>query len=563
MDQLGGYRIVRKLGDGPRAELLLGRTDGESESEASVALKHYRDGVDDASIATEIEALARAAGDHAVELLDVATAPSGSLALVLDRLPGGSLGRLLAQRPTLELGELPTIMAPLASLVDRLHSAGVVHRGIRLESVIFDRAGAPMLACFGRAELIDPGLPPAALEAIPGVHADQRALASIAAAVIDRADDRHAVRELTDWLATGVDEFRVGWGAELAALLMELAPAIPVDFSAPVPPAEVRIPARIPLDAPPPRKGRKPVDSPGRRRRHDGTGRSRGRDSHPAPRDMPRAIEPVVDEPWHRGIPPNAESWSVGALVDDTPRDEAWRTSAEPVPEPWRQPAPLAPEPWRAPSPSGRPAGSRSAAKPALDAAGAPDWMTALIPGDAVARVRASLGAVRAPVWIVAALVGVSLVAAIIFVPQGDSGARADADPNPTPSATEPGHGWTPTGAAAEPSDPIQGDDPIAAVVALLEARDGCVADRSVLCLDAVGQVGSSALDDDQRLIRSLQDGAESPPPFVVDADQVTLAERLGDTALVNLADVAETQPASILLMRTEAGWRIRDYMEP
>jgi hypothetical protein len=165
-------------------------------------------------------------------------------------------------------------------------------------------------------------------------------------------------------------------------------------------------------------------------------------------------------------------------------------------------------------------------------------------------------------VWIVAATVGVALVAAIVFVPQGDSGARADAEPTPTPSATEPGHGWTPTGSTGEPTDPVQGDDPVAAVVALLEARDGCVADRSVLCLDAVGQVGSSALDDDQRLVRTLQDGAESPEPFLVDADQVTLAERLGDTALLELAGLAETQPASILLMKTEAGWRIRDYLE-
>jgi hypothetical protein len=150
-----------------------------------------------------------------------------------------------------------------------------------------------------------------------------------------------------------------------------------------------------------------------------------------------------------------------------------------------------------------------------------------------------------------------------MFVPQGDSGARADAEPTPSPTSTEPGHGWTPSGVPDEPADPVLADDPIAAVVALLQIRDDCVTERSVLCLDAVGQVGSSALDDDQRLVRTLQDGAESPEPFLVDATQVTLVERLGDTALVELADVAETQPASILLMRTEAGWRIRDYLEP
>ncbi len=266
MDQLGGYRIVRKLGEGPRAELHLARTDGESEAQASVAVKHYRDSVDDASISTEIEALARASGDHTVELLDVATAPSGQLALVLDHLggpgAGGSLGRslggLLASRPEFELGELPTILSPLGAVVDRMHAAGVVHRGIRLESVLFDRAGAPVLACFGRAELVAPGLPPAALELVPGARADQRALASLAAAVLDRAEDQQAVRPLLDWLATSTDGYRVGWGAELSARVLELAPATPIDFTPPVVPVELRIPARIPVDAPPPRCARLP-----------------------------------------------------------------------------------------------------------------------------------------------------------------------------------------------------------------------------------------------------------------------------------------------------------------
>ena len=545
MDQLGGYRLVRKLGEGPRAELHLARTDGESEAQASVAVKHYRDAVDDASIVTEIDALARATGDHAVELLDVATAPSGHLALILDRLPGGSLGRLLASRPALELGELPTILSPLGGLVDRMHQAGVVHRGIRLESVLFDRAGAPMLACFGRAELMAPGLPPAALELVPGALADQRALASLAAAVLDRAEDQQAVRGVTDWLATSADDYHAGWGAELARRVLELAPAIPVDFSPPALPLEVRIPARIPLGTSPRRPPAPPAKGRGARRR-TGTAAL-------APRRAEMVSESTVDEPWVRGIPPDAESWNLLAPTE---------------PEPWRTPPPTAVEPWRAAGPVPPALGSRSAAKPALDAAGAPDWVAALIPGDVLARVRASLAAVRAPVWIAAGLVGVGLVTAMILVPQDGSGAAADGAPTstPSPTATQPGHGWTPSGGSpsdAAAADPVHGDDPILALVALLDARDGCIRDRSVLCLDAVGQVGSSALDDDQRLIRTLQDGAETPHAFLVDSAQVTLVERLGDTALLDLADAGDTNPASVLMMRTEAGWRIRDYLEP
>jgi hypothetical protein len=514
MDQLGGYRIVRRLGGGPRAELLLGRLDGESEAEASVALKHYRTEVDGASITLEIEALARAAGEHAVELLDVATAPSGSLALVLDRLSGGSLGRLLAQRPVLEPGELPTIIAPLGALVDRLHAAGVVHRGIRLESVLFDRAGAPVLACFGRANLIAPGLPPAAIEGVPGALADQRAVASIAATVLDRAADLPQARELVEWLASKAETgYRTGWGSELSVRALALAEAGPVDLT-PAPLAlEARIPARVPLDPAPPR-GRPSAPTRGRRRT--------------SPGHASRVVLNAADEPWHRGIPPDAESWHVTG----------------------------------APGPARAKTGSRSAAKPALDAEGTPEWIAALIPGELLDRVRRSLAAVRARVWIAAALVTIALAAAIVVVPlNGAADAGGQPTGAPSPTATEPGRGWTPAGGST-PNDPVTGDDPVVALVALLIARERCIADRSVLCLDAVGQSGSAALAEDQQLIRSLQGGGETPEAFLVDADRVTLAERLGDTALLDLDGVADTQPASILLMKTDVGWRIRDYLD-
>ena len=176
MDAIGGYRLVRKLGEGPRAEVHLGRLDAEADGEASVVVKHYRPGVDEAAISTEIEALARGVGEHTVALLDVTTAPSGQLALILARLSGGSLGRLLAHRSSLNTGEVVGILAPLAATVEALHAAGVVHGGIRLDAVLFDGSGTPVLACFGGAGLIQPGLPPALLDPQLGAEHDRRAL---------------------------------------------------------------------------------------------------------------------------------------------------------------------------------------------------------------------------------------------------------------------------------------------------------------------------------------------------------------------------------------------------
>ena len=84
-----------------------------------------------------------------------------------------------------------------------------------------------------------------------------------------------------------------------------------------------------------------------------------------------------------------------------------------------------------------------------------------------------------------------------------------------------------------------------------------------MLCLDAVGQLDSAALDADQRLVRELQDGAETPAPLLAPVERVILVERLGDTALLSLEGVTESQPSEVLIMKTAQGWRIRDYVEP
>jgi hypothetical protein len=68
--------------------------------------------------------------------------------------------------------------------------------------------------------------------------------------------------------------------------------------------------------------------------------------------------------------------------------------------------------------------------------------------------------------------------------------------------------------------------------------------------------------------VTSMQGGAEAPP--AIRSDGLQLIERLGDSALVSLGVASslenadadpETQPASLLLMKGEAGWRIRDYL--
>ena len=135
--------------------------------------------------------------------------------------------------------------------------------------------------------------------------------------------------------------------------------------------------------------------------------------------------------------------------------------------------------------------------------------------------------------------------------PPTDDAARDPTSPDPLPSA-----------------DPVLSDDPVAALGALLAERERCIRDLSVLCLDGVLQKGSAAMERDAAIIRSIQKGGEVPPEAAIAAGGLTLVERLGDSALVSLnapgaspPGAAQRTPASTLVMRGEAGWRIRDYL--
>ena len=446
MDSLGGYRLVRKLGEGQRAEVFLGHPSRSGGESRPVAIKVFRQGVAEASIAAEVEALTRAAGEHTLALLDVTSGQDGALVLILGRVPGASLDRLLRERHALRLGEAITVLAPLALALRRIHLAGAVHGAVTREAVLFDAAGAPVLARFGRSFPITAGQPPALLDAVPGVQLDIAGFASVAGSVLGAVGGITA-GPLADWVRSAPALEHAVWFEELADRLFDLGVPEPVDFEGDEPVVS-RVPGRVLTAAP---------------------------------------------------VPGDTEVVQHGLLVGLLPPD------------------------------------------------------LAAVAAGLAARLRAALGTVRPRVWAIAGGVAVALVAAMLLVPQGGSGAVAGQGPTAVPSVAQ---------TSAPDAGPVSGDDPVAAFVALLEARERCIRDLSVLCLDAVAQASSSALADDEALIRSLQAGAESPEPFTVSAADITIDERLGDSVILDVDGVADSEPASVLLMKGEAGWRIRDYLE-
>ena len=473
LETLGHIRLIRKIGEGARAEVYLARPrDGVDDD--TVALKVFRTHVDPLSISAEIEALARAEGPHALELIDLTTTPGGVHALILRRLAGGNLARLIRERTSLAGGEAITILAPLALAVSRMHRNGAVHAGIRAEAVQFDSAGAPVLGCFGRAFPIKRELSPAALSQQPGVALDLGSFAVLARAVLARVDEP-ALRGLSDFANPGPALESHDWLERFSDRLFDGGDACAVDFSPDVDAAPSRAEFRLPV--------RTPATLP--------TGQALALDSV-----VPAPVAPVVARP-------------ASAAADTiTARLHAIRTAIT----------------------------ERIAADDLR-------WLE---------RVRTAMRAVRPRLWVIVGIVGVALVAAMLVLGPRPSSPTTLSTPSVAPTAPAPDAGEVTA---------IGLDDPARALVSLVAERERCISQLSVLCLDGVDQPGSGALAVDHALIRQIQSGGELPPSWAIAVSRVTLAERLGDSALIEISDPAETEPASILLMKGEAGWRIRDYL--
>jgi hypothetical protein len=426
VEDVAGYRVLRSAGHGDRARLLLGYDEGRT-----VVLKVTP--ADDPCTDAEIEALHRGAGEHVVALEDVSVDEHGTV-LVFERLPNGTLAELLERRGGLDAGEAVTILAPLATTIDRLHAAGVAHGRLSLGAISFRDDGAPTLTGFGGAQLFAARSPEVVLETVPGVLDDRGAVREIAALVLarvvgDRAPAAKAV-------AAGIVDAAP---SAVAAQLFDFAAAAPVRFDDEGDVVATRMGELRELEQ---------IDDP------------------------PRSVLP----PWLMALMPG---W-----VSDRLAEPLARISAV----------------WAA-------------------------WD--------LRRRRLALGAIAG---------GVTVLVAVAAVPASPEAPPA-VSPVPSPSVND------------EPELP---DDPVDAAVLLLAARERCLRDLSLLCLDQVVQPASAAYADDAALIRAVQGGAEYPDDVIVEGDLV-LVEHLGDAALLDLPP--GSAPASVLLMRTTNGWRIRQYL--
>ncbi|WP_143103116.1 protein kinase family protein [Agrococcus baldri] len=188
--------------------------------------------------------------------------------------------------------------------------------------------------------------------------------------------------------------------------------------------------------------------------------------------------------------------------------------------------------------------------------------------GPLVQRAMAALSLVRPRFWAVAGGGAAALTVMAVLLSQAgaaDAGAMdADAARTDAASAAAPASA-APTDAAststaptetsptaAAPADPAPADtaaptsegDPVAGAAALLAEREACLDAGDAACLVALHDPGSPQL-------------TVADPWRMPDDGTLELVQRLGDAWLLRV--VSEREPASVLVMSTEAGWTLRD----
>ncbi len=154
-DAFGDYVVDEQLGEGGMGIVFRAiREDG-----AVVALKVLKPGlVADPNAARRFAREARAAGevDHP-HLIDVIEAGDvdGTGFLAMRYVPGRSLDDRIRDQGPLPLEDTTRIVAEIASALDALHAAGLVHRDVKPSNILLDAERGALLTDFGLAKRRD------------------------------------------------------------------------------------------------------------------------------------------------------------------------------------------------------------------------------------------------------------------------------------------------------------------------------------------------------------------------------------------------------------------------
>ncbi|MGB5052285.1 MAG: serine/threonine-protein kinase, partial [Caldilineaceae bacterium] len=230
----GEYTAVRLLGQGGMAEVYEG-LDPDLDRPVAIKLILPRLAVDaqfEERFRREARLVASLRHPHIVQVYDYLVDEDGPV-MVMEYLPGGSLKERLddlrGRGQRLPLSEAARITDALASALDYAHRQAAVHRDVKPANVLFDKEGAPVLADFGIARILDDdsGLTqPGTIIGTPAYLSPEQA----AGEVVGPASDLYSLGVMLYEMVTGAPPFQ----GTTTAILTSHASALP-------PPAASRV----------------------------------------------------------------------------------------------------------------------------------------------------------------------------------------------------------------------------------------------------------------------------------------------------------------------------------
>jgi hypothetical protein len=149
----GRYRLHHLIGSGGVADV---HEATDTRLDRSVAVKVLREATanetDRARFLAEARLLAKLSHPRLVRVLDAGVDRHRPV-LVLELVRGSTLADAIGE--PLPPARVARLGADIASALDHVHSAGVVHRDVKPGNVLIDAGGSAMLADFGIARLVD------------------------------------------------------------------------------------------------------------------------------------------------------------------------------------------------------------------------------------------------------------------------------------------------------------------------------------------------------------------------------------------------------------------------
>ncbi|MEU8354491.1 serine/threonine-protein kinase [Nonomuraea sp. NPDC048882] len=206
-EQLGPYRMIRKIGEGGMGVAHLGLDAAGREVAIKVLHPHVAADLKARDrLFREVETMRRVRSRFVAEVIDAELA-GGKPYVVTRFAPGRTLEDTVLTEGPLAAHEVVTLAQGLAQALVDIHEAGVIHRDLKPSNVMLV-GGQPLVIDFGIAHLVDAARLTATgmVVGTPGYLAPE----IIRASHVTQAADVHSLASTVFFAATGLPPFGTG-----------------------------------------------------------------------------------------------------------------------------------------------------------------------------------------------------------------------------------------------------------------------------------------------------------------------------------------------------------------